>query len=128
MATGILNCGVRTEADAAQALLAEYLDNKSLLLRTSAIVGLGIAYAGSQREDLASMLLPLVSDEDLSMEIASLTALSLGFIFVGSCHGEITSTILQTLMERDSQSLDQKWSRFMVLGLALLYLGTAYMI
>ena len=117
---------MRTEADAAQALLAEYLENKSVLLRTSAIVGLGIAYVGSQREDLAALLLPLISDETLSMEIASLTALSLGFIFVGSCHGEITSTILQTLMERDSQSLDQKWTRFMVLGLALLYLGKSF--
>lgn len=57
------------------------------------------------------------------MEIASLAALSLGFIFVGSEHGDVASTILQTLMERDEKALDEKWSRFMVLGLALLYLG-----
>ena len=57
------------------------------------------------------------------MEIASLTALSLGFIFVGSGNGEIASTILQTLMERDDKQLEEKWTRFMLLGLALLYLG-----
>lgn len=57
------------------------------------------------------------------MEIASLAALSLGFIFVGSCHGEIASTILQTFMERDEKALSEKWARFMALGLALLYLG-----
>ncbi|KAH9896953.1 26S proteasome regulatory complex non-ATPase subcomplex Rpn1 subunit [Cubamyces lactineus] len=123
LATGILNTGVRTEADAALALLGEYVENKSVPLKTSAIVGLGLAYAGSQREDIMMLLLPYVSDDSLSMEIASLTSLALGFIFVGSGNGEIASTILQTLMEREDKQLDEKWARYMVLGLALLYLG-----
>ena len=105
------------------ALLADYVDNKSVPLKTSAIVGLGLAYAGSVREDLQALLLPLVADESLSMEIASLAALSLGFIYVGSGDGEISSTILQTLMERDAKQLDEKWARYMSLGLALLYVG-----
>lgn len=58
------------------------------------------------------------------MEIASLAALALGFIYVGSGDGEITGTILQTLMERDHKQLDEKWARFMSLGLALLYIGS----
>ncbi|KAI0360587.1 26S proteasome regulatory complex non-ATPase subcomplex Rpn1 subunit [Trametes cingulata] len=123
LATGILNSGVRTEADAALALLGEYVENKSVPLKTSAIVGLGLAYAGSQREDVMQLLLPYVADDSLSMEIASLTSLALGFIFVGSGNGEIASTILQTLMEREDKQLDEKWARYMVLGLALLYLG-----
>ena len=57
------------------------------------------------------------------MEIASLTALALGFIFVSSCDGEITAMILQVLMERSDANRDEKWARFMILGLALLYLG-----
>jgi 26S proteasome regulatory subunit N1 len=60
------------------------------------------------------------------MEIASLATLALGFIFVGSENGEITSTILQTLMEKAERGdigLDEKWARFMALGLGLLYLG-----
>jgi len=69
------------------------------------------------------MLLPHVGDGSVSMEIASLAALALGFVFVGSCHGEITSTILETMMERDDAQLSEKWARFMSLGLALLYLG-----
>ncbi|RDB30373.1 26S proteasome regulatory subunit rpn-1 [Hypsizygus marmoreus] len=125
-ATGILNCGVRTEADAALALLGEFTENKSVPLKTSAIMGIGLAYAGSHREDLLPYLLPHVADESVSMEIASLAALALGFIFVGSENGEVTGTILQTLMEkfdRDDKSLDEKWARFMALGLGLLYLG-----
>ncbi|EMD31883.1 hypothetical protein CERSUDRAFT_88471 [Gelatoporia subvermispora B] len=123
LATGILNTGVRTEADAALALLGDYVDNKSVSLKTSAITGLGLAYAGSQREDLLALLLPHVGDDTVSMEIASLAALALGFIFVGSGNGEVASTILQTLMEREPKQLDEKWARYMALGLALLYLG-----
>jgi hypothetical protein len=57
------------------------------------------------------------------MEIASLSALALGFIGVGSCNYEVTSTILQTLMEREDSQLSDKWARFMALGLALIFLG-----
>ncbi|KAG2003380.1 26S proteasome subunit RPN2a [Coprinopsis cinerea AmutBmut pab1-1] len=125
LATGILNTGVRTEADAALALLGEYVENNSIPLKTSAIIGLGLAYAGSHREDLLALLLPLVEGSN-SMEILSLAALALGFIFVGSGNGEITGSILQTLMEKaegEDKSLDEKWTKFLALGLGLLYLG-----
>ena len=105
------------------ALLGEHAESKNVVCKTSAIVGLGLAYVGSHREDLSSILLPFISDDSVSMEIASLSALALGFIFVGSSNGEITSTILQALMERTEDQLDEKWARFMTLGLALLYVG-----
>lgn len=57
------------------------------------------------------------------MELSSLAALALGLVFVGSCDGDITSTILQTMMEREDVELKDTWSRFMALGLGLLYLG-----
>jgi 26S proteasome regulatory subunit N1 len=123
LATGILSSGVRSEADAALALLGEHVENKSVPLRTAAISGLGIAYCGSHREDLLQLLVPVVADDGVSMEIASQAALALGFIFVGSANGEIAGTVLQTLMEREDAQLDEKWARFMALGLALLYLG-----
>lgn len=87
---------------------------------------IGIAYAGAYRTSLAELLLPLVADETLSMEVSSLAALSVGLIFVGSCNGEVAMTILQTMMERDEAALSEKWTRFMILGLALLYLGTLF--
>lgn len=104
-------------------MLGDEIDSKSVPLKTGAIVGLGLAYVGSQREDLSSRLLPIVADDANSMEIASLAALALGFIFVGSNNGEIAATVLQALMERSDSALDEKWARFMILGLALLYLG-----
>ncbi|KAJ7734781.1 hypothetical protein DFH07DRAFT_988045 [Mycena maculata] len=126
LATGILSSGVRTEADVAKGLIGEYVDNKSVPLKTSAIMRLGMAYAGSHREDLLQLFIPHVL-YNVSMEVASLATLALGFIFVGSENGEITGTILQTLMEnaeRSDAGLDEKWARFMALGVGLLYLVT----
>lgn len=57
------------------------------------------------------------------MEISALAALSLGFVFVGTGMGDVASSILQCLMEREEADLNSKWTRFMGLGLALLYLG-----
>jgi 26S proteasome regulatory subunit N1 len=72
------------------------------------------------------LLLPAISDEATSMEIASISALALGFIFVGSSNGDVAMAILQTMMERSELELKEKWARFLGLGLALLYLGESY--
>ncbi|RKO89788.1 armadillo-type protein [Blyttiomyces helicus] len=123
MAIGLVTAGVRNESDPALALLTEYVESKSSKLRVAAIIGLGIAYAGSGREEVLDLLLPLVSDTGLEMEIASLAALSLGLVYVGTCHGDIASTVLQTLMEREEAHLKDAYAKFMGVGLALLFLG-----
>ncbi|KAI8339669.1 armadillo-type protein [Chlamydoabsidia padenii] len=123
LAIGILNSGVREESDPALALLSESIEGGNAHVRHAAIFGLGIAYAGSAREEIAELLLPIVSDTGLSMELSSVAALALGMVFVGTCHGDITSTILQTMMEREDKYLKETWSRFMALGLGLLFLG-----
>ncbi|ORX53624.1 26S proteasome regulatory complex, non-ATPase subcomplex, Rpn1 subunit [Hesseltinella vesiculosa] len=123
LAIGLLNSGVREESDPALALLSEPIEGGNPHVRHAAIFGLGIAYAGSAREEVADLLLPIVSDTSLSMELSSVAALALGMVFVGTCHGDITSTILQTMMEREDKYLKETWSRFMALGLGLLFLG-----
>ncbi len=85
-----------------------------------------MAYVGTHKDRILELLLPVVSDETLSMELCSLAALSVGFTFVGSCNGDIAATIVQALMERaesDSNQLDDKFTRFMLLGLGLLFVG-----
>nr|XP_018265646.1 26S proteasome regulatory subunit N1 [Kwoniella dejecticola CBS 10117]OBR87804.1 26S proteasome regulatory subunit N1 [Kwoniella dejecticola CBS 10117] len=124
LATGIFHAGIRTESDIAYALLEEHVDSKSLSLKLSAINGLGIAYAGSGRKDIAEKLLPHVADETNTMEVAAMAALALGFVFVGSGDGEIASAILQTMMEREEAQLASEWTVFICLGLGLLFLAT----
>lgn len=57
-------------------------------MRAAAAFGLGLAYAGSRREDIAELLLPYVADTSTgaTMEMASVAGLALGLVFVGSAH------------------------------------------
>lgn len=123
LATGIINSGVRLDGDPAMALLGDF-EGKSVSVKVASIMGLGLAYAGSNKEDLLDLLLPLVSDTSNDMQISAMAALSLGFIFVGSAQSDVSEAIIQTFLDEDRNSqLKDKWTRFMTLGLALLYFG-----
>lgn len=63
LAIGLVNCGVRNECDPALALLSEYVSSNSQILRVGAILGLGLAYAGSRRKDITELLSGAVADE-----------------------------------------------------------------
>ncbi|RXM95425.1 26S proteasome non-ATPase regulatory subunit 2 [Acipenser ruthenus] len=123
LACGIVNSGVRNECDPALALLSDYVLHNSNVMRIGAIFGLGLAYAGSNREDVLSLLLPVMGDSKSSMEVVGVTALACGMIAVGSCNGDVTSTIVQTLMEKSEQELKDTYARWLPLGLGLNHLG-----
>jgi 26S proteasome regulatory subunit N1 len=126
LATGIVNSGVRMDSDPALALLGDEdnISSKVREIRLASIMGLGLAYAGSNKEELLEVLLPIVSDTSLDMQLSALAALSLGMIFVGSANGEVTDALMNTLLDEDrSKQLKDKWTRFMALGLALLFFG-----
>lgn len=126
LATGIFNSGVRMDSDPALALLGDEdnLAHKNKNIRLASIMGLGLAYAGSNKEELLELLLPIVSDTSLDMQLSAMAALSLGLIFVGSANGEVTDALMNTLLDEDrSSQLKDKWTRFMSLGLALLFFG-----
>jgi 26S proteasome regulatory subunit N1 len=126
LATGILNSGVRMEADPALALLGDTdnLQHRSTSMRLASIMGLGLSHAGSNKEELLELLLPIVEDSSLDMQLSAMAAVSLGMIFVGSSNHQVSEAIANTLMDEDRQKqMKDKWTRFMALGLALLYFG-----
>jgi len=91
-----------------------------------AIMGLGIAYTASSREDLKDLLIPVASDTSLDLQLSSMAALALGQIFIGqgaNADNEIASTMLQTLMEMEPEQLKSPWIKFYGLGLAMLFFG-----
>ena len=98
LACGIVNCGVSNECDPALALLSDYVKHKSVNLRLTATMGLGLAYAGSAREDVLVAVSPGM-DSDLSPDVVGLTALSLGLIAVGTGHGELTESLVQVSLK-----------------------------
>jgi 26S proteasome regulatory subunit N1 len=126
LAMGIMSSGVRIDSDPILALLGDEdrLNHKSPMVRVAAIMGLGLTYAGSNREALLDLLLPIVGDTSLDMQISAMAALSLGMIFVGSSNSDVSEAIVQTFLDDDRKSqLKDKWTRFMALGLGLLFFG-----
>jgi 26S proteasome regulatory subunit N1 len=123
LAVGVVNAGVKNDCDPALALLSDYLDKPSPMMRVGAILGLGLAYAGSARADLQDLLMPKLEDSSASIEVVATAGLALGFIFVGSANNEIAQAIIAALMEKDEASLNNTQSRYLCLGLGLLYLG-----
>ncbi|RNA39420.1 26S proteasome non-ATPase regulatory subunit 2 [Brachionus plicatilis] len=123
LACGIVNAGVQNECDPALALLSDYVNHKNNSIRIASILGLGIAYAGKNRQDAVALISTILSDSSANMEVIGVAALSLGLIGVGSANGEITSTLMQTLLERSEQELKDTFSKFLALGIGLVYLG-----
>lgn len=118
---GLLHTNIRNDSDPAWALLREHLESDDEHIKSNALLGLALAYGGSGRADIAETLLPLIGDS--SVNVASMAALALGHVFVGTCEGEVASCIIQTMMERDAFDLNKPTTRFLCLGLALLFTG-----
>lgn len=126
LAAGILQTGiVNDETDNVLALLsdADFLESSNVNIKVSAILGLGLAYAGKQREDVLNTILPFLQDSSNNMQIASMAALALGLIYVGSSNGDVTGAILEQMMERSDEQLKEKWGKFFSAALAILYIG-----
>jgi len=126
LAVGILSSGVRNDADPAFALLSEHVEGDVHIMKCAACTGLGIAYAGTAREDVMEILVPIVeqsgSSPTTTLEV-SLAGLALGMIFVGKCDDNVGGIIVQRLMEASDEELDHSHARYLCLGLALLFLG-----
>lgn len=126
LAIGIMNSGVRLDSEPALALLGETdkLEHKNPLIRMASIMGLGLAYAGSQKEEILEVLLPIVSDSSQDMQISAMAALACGISFVGTGNADVSEAIVTLLMDEERRSqLTDKWTRFLALGLGLLFFG-----
>lgn len=118
---GIVNSGIRS--DVPFALLQEHLTSSNTEIKIGAILGLGIAYAGSANEEIRDELLGILLDETQPIEVISFTALALGQIFVTTCNEEVTGNILQIMFERTEKELENSIARFISLALGLIFLG-----
>ncbi|GAB4816037.1 hypothetical protein N2152v2_003083 [Parachlorella kessleri] len=123
LAVGVVNSGVADEVEPAFAILSEYVSRDNADIRIGAILGLGIAYAGRGKADVAELLLPLVMDTDVAMEVSAMAAVSLGLMYVGTGNGEVIEAVLQAMMLRGESDLAQPVVKLMCLALGLLFLG-----
>lgn len=52
-------------------------------------MALGLAYAGTAKEDVRELLLPLISVDETNVELVAQASLALGVVFAGTCDGAI---------------------------------------
>lgn len=95
LAVGLVSSSVRHEMDPALALLGEKISSPEEEVQVGAALGLGLAYAGTAKEDLLEILGPLVADPETKPDVAAVAALSLGMCFVGTMHDECSGLLLQ---------------------------------
>jgi 26S proteasome regulatory subunit N1 len=115
-------CGVRHEHDPAFALLYDFVSSDDAAIRCGAVAGLGLAYAGAARDEVAELLVPVVADHDAPVAVAGQAALSLGLVFAGRAHEPAVEAVLQALMTRPPADLADPAARLMALALGLLFL------
>lgn len=124
LATGILSAGVTSDMDVALGLLSEHIEEgKDTQMKTAAVLGLGIAYAGSARSDVLEILVPLIVDDTQPFEVVALTCLALGLVFVGTANGDVSESIVESFLDRSDEELKDPLARLMCLGIGLLFLG-----
>ncbi|SCU86711.1 LAMI_0D03290g1_1 [Lachancea mirantina] len=121
---GLSACGVHDgDVEPAMLLLQDFVTSSNLKLSRSSILGLGIAFAGSRNDELLGLLLPIAADTSLPIETSALASLALAHAFVGTCNGDITTAIVDNLLERSATELKTEWTRFLTLALGILYMG-----
>lgn len=121
---GISACGVHEgDVEPALLLLQDHVTNPNTNISSSAILGLGIAFAGSRNEEVLGLLLPIAADTSLPIETSAISSLALAHIFVGTCNGDITAAIMDNFLERSGIDLKTEWVRFLTLALGIIYMG-----
>jgi len=86
------------------------------------LLGLGLAYAGTGREDVCEFLLGYLSSA--TVEIQSIAALALGLVFCGCGYSQAAEELGNFLVSVDEAVLKAPTLRFFSLALGLMFLGT----
>jgi len=128
LGVGITNAGTRNVYDLALSLVGQHVKHQSNTVRIGAILGLGMSYAGSAHEELSAMLSEILAEPDVPMDVLSITAYSLGLIFVGTCNADIAGLISDILFSKSEEQFKSPYAKFLCLGLGLLYLGKQSMV
>lgn len=123
LGVGIVNCGIKNDCDPALAILNDFISKDDPMTRIGSIMGLGIAYAGSQKEELKLRLSAVINDSSTPLDVLVFSALTLGLVYVGSCCEDVAQLIIFAIMERSEVELNDPLIRFLPLALGLLYLG-----
>jgi len=90
------------------------------------MLGLGLAYAGSQNEDLIEPLTSVLEDFSYNFEVSAFAALALGLIFLGSGNDAVFGNMIGILLARNEEKKDLIETPYLILytlGMGLIVFG-----
>ena len=124
---GICLCGIHDENDVAVAVLLEELLDQNIDVKISAVFGLGLAAAGSQKKSLHEILIKVLEDFSYGFEMSAFVSLALGLIFIGSSDEDVFTDLFSILMSRNNggkgKIFESPFFVIYILGMGLLCLG-----
>ncbi|CAJ1990482.1 proteasome regulatory non-ATPase subunit [Leishmania donovani] len=123
LASGIVMCGVKNPFDPALGLLSEQINARETEVAIGAILGLGYAYAGTRKEDVKELLIPLLADSEQKLLVQCMAAYALATVFVASADEDISETMMNCLMEVPENKLKEPYVRYLILALGCMFLG-----
>jgi len=126
LAIGIVNATVRSDADVAFSLISDHImstDSKNSSVIMGGLLGLGLAYTSTSREDVADFLFNYLESDDSNAAVKATAALSIGLVYCGTANNDRFEQLIGDLPEGDP-ILTSKYARYYCLGMGLLYLGT----
>jgi len=124
---GVISSGIRDENNVAFAILAEQLKDKNATVVMSALLGLGLAYAGSQNDDLLEPLMEVIENFSFGLDVFAYCSLAFGLVYLGSGKEDAFSNIMGNLISKNEEGktkfMENPYFVLFVLGMGLVVLG-----
>lgn len=123
---GMCFTGIHDDNDTAIAALIDELKDKNLKIKISALIGIGLAAAGTQNDELQEPLFAQFKDFSYGFELSAFVCLAFGLIYLGSAKDDIFDELFTILLTRNDGNTKLMESPFFViyaLGMGLLCLG-----
>jgi 26S proteasome regulatory subunit N1 len=128
LALGIMFAGLHDPSEPVLALLGDALSSSSFAsVKLHALLGLGIAYAGSCHPAARDQLLAYIvyAEEESALLVSLVAGISCALICVGSADGDVQSALLQLFLEVPESVFlaNPSLTLLFILSFALLFLG-----
>ncbi|KAF6161143.1 hypothetical protein GIB67_007784 [Kingdonia uniflora] len=118
---GICNCNINDETASDLSL---YVDIEDPTISIGAIMGLGLAYAGSKSTLIGDLLKNVLTDPKRAIEVQIFSALSIGLVYVGAPNDATIFSMLDIIKGKAFSEIKKvPIIRLLPLAVGLFYLG-----
>lgn len=122
LAFGIVNCTIKSEFEPAYLLLSEHVSSDSEPVQLSSIVGIALAYVGTNHHNAIDSIIKVIHDEKSPMFTIGIASISCGLVASSSLNGHVISTLIEYLSNKNLK-LSTKTTRNIIHAIGLCVMG-----